>query len=227
MLPQAGTPLDPAYRSEDVELVTKGCCNLARHVKNALAFGVPPIVAINRFATDTEAELEAVRAAAMAAGAAAAVICEHHATGGAGARALAQAVVDVCARQAKPDFQFTYPDSAPLVEKIEAVAKKIYGAASVDLSPDAAAALARFTAQGFGHLPICIAKTQYSFSSDAAAKGAPSGFVLPIRAASLSVGAGFVVVYVGTISTMPGLPTRPAYYEIDIDPTTEKIVGLS
>lgn len=221
----AGKPLAPEYRAENVELVAAGCANLARHIENSAAFGVPVVVAINKFTTDTDAELEAVRAAAMAAGAAAAVVCDHHARGGAGAAGLARAVVDACAQPSS--FKFTYDLNTSIKEKLDAIARGIYRAASVELSPEAAAAAARFESMGIGHLPVCMAKTQYSFSADPAAKGAPSGFVLPVRELRPSAGAGFIVALVGEMATMPGLPTRPCFYDIDVDGETGRIVGLS
>lgn len=221
----AGKPLDAAYREENVELVTKGCANLARHIDNTLAFGIPCVIAINKFASDTDAELAAVRDAALAAGATAAVVCDHHARGGAGAADLADAIIAATSGPA-PDFKFTYDVNLPIKAKIEAVATKIYRAAGVELSPEAEAAAARLEALGLGHLPICMAKTQYSFSADPAAKGAPTGFTIPVRELRPSAGAGFIVALVGDMPTMPGLPTRPCFYDIDID-ESGKIVGLS
>ena len=221
----AGKPLAAAYREENVDLVQKGCVNLVRHVENSAAFGVPVVVAVNKFATDTDAELEAVRAAALAAGATAAVVCDHHARGGAGAADLAAAIVDACERPSS--FKFTYELATTITEKLEAIAKKIYRADRVDLSPEAAASAAKFEAMGLGNLPVCMAKTQYSFSADPAAKGAPTGFALPIRELRPSAGAGFIVALVGEMATMPGLPTRPCFYDIDVDSETGRIVGLS
>lgn len=222
----AGRPLDAAYTTENVALVTAGAANLARHVSNTAAFGVPVVVAVNRFATDTPAELAAVREAALAAGAADAVVCEHHAKGGAGAVDLAEAVVKASTAADPAAFKFTYALDAPIAAKIEAIAQRVYGAASIELSPEASAAIAACEAMGLGRLPVCMAKTQYSFSADAAAKGAPSGFVLPIREVRPSAGAGFLVVLVGEMPTMPGLPTRPCYYDIDLT-ADGKVVGLS
>eukprot|EP00877_Chromochloris_zofingiensis_P000246 jgi/Chrzof1/10221/Cz04g33040.t1 len=221
----AGTPLPHEYTTENVELVTKGCCNLERHITNAKMYGVPVVIAINAFATDTAAELEAVRTAALEAGAEAAVVTRHHALGGAGAVELAEAVVAACH---KPhDFKFLYDAELPIKEKIEIIAKRTYGAADISYSPQAEAQIDKYTRMGFDKLPICMAKTQYSFSHDATLKGAPSGFTLPIRDVRASVGAGFVYPLVGNMMTMPGLPTRPCFYDIDIDPETGRIVGLS
>ena len=220
-----GTPLPPEYKEENVELVRGGMCNLERHIRNTAAFGVPVVVALNRFASDTDAEIAAVLAGAKAAGAFDAVVCTHHAHGGAGAVALGEAVIAAC--REPTDFRFTYPSDAPIKAKIEAIATQLYGAAGVSYSEQAEAQIALFEAQGFGGLPVCMAKTQYSFSHEAARKGAPEGFTLPIRDVRCSAGAGFVFPLVGTMMTMPGLPTRPCFYDIDIDFETGKIVGLS
>ncbi|KAK9829815.1 hypothetical protein WJX72_008043 [[Myrmecia] bisecta] len=221
----AGKPLDHAYKTENLELVEKGCCNLARHVENAKKYGVRVVVALNQFATDTEAELEVARKAAMQAGADDAVVCRHHALGGAGAVDLGNAVVKACSLPT--NFEFLYPLNISIKEKIKAIATKMYAAAEVTYSPEAEKAIELYTRMGFADLPICMAKTQYSFSSDASKKGAPSGFTLPIKEVRASVGAGFLVPLVGDMMTMPGLPTRPCFYEIDLDPDTGRILGLS
>jgi formate--tetrahydrofolate ligase len=225
----AGTPLAEAYRTEDVALVSRGCCNLMKHIANTRAFGIPVVVCINRFACDTDAELAAIRAAALAAGAADAVVCTHHGAGGAGAAALAEAVGAACAAHAAaPEpFRFTYELDLPIKAKIEAIARNVYGAGEVVYLPEAEAKIELYTAQGFAGLPICMAKTQYSFTNDAAAKGAPTNFVLPVRDVRVSAGAGFLYPLVGEMPTIPGLPTRPCFFDIDIDPRTGKIVGLS
>uniref|UniRef100_A0A7S3VLD1 Formate--tetrahydrofolate ligase n=1 Tax=Dunaliella tertiolecta TaxID=3047 RepID=A0A7S3VLD1_DUNTE len=221
----AGTPLHHDYTNENVELVKKGCCNLERHIKNTTRYGVPVVVAINQFASDTQAELETVKQAALEAGAAAAAVCNHHGLGGAGATDLGQAVLEACSKPSS--FQFLYDVQLPIKAKIETIAREMYHAAGVEYLPEAEAQIERYTRMGFDKLPICMAKTQYSFSHDAAQKGAPSGFILPIRDVRASVGAGFVFPLVGSMMTMPGLPTRPAFYDIDIDLETGKITGLS
>mmetsp|Transcript_5714 Transcript_5714/g.16332 ORF Transcript_5714/g.16332 Transcript_5714/m.16332 type:complete len:630 (+) Transcript_5714:346-2235(+) len=220
----AGKPLDAAYRTANVDLVKAGCCNLERHIQNMRGYGVPVVVALNKFASDSDDELQAVKQAAMDAGASAAVVSEHHAYGGKGAKDLAVAVIAATAQ--KRDFKFLYELDQPIKAKIEAIAKS-YGAAKVEYSDKAEAQIKRYTEQGFHGLPICMAKTQYSFSSDASAKGAPSGFTLPIREVRASIGAGFLYPLVGDLPTIPGLPTRPCFYDIDIDFSTGKIVGLS
>eukprot|EP00892_Ulva_mutabilis_P006430 jgi/Ulvmu1/4159/UM019_0138.1 len=221
----AGKPLAREYKEENVDLVKAGCCNLARHIENCAYYGVPVVVAINRFVTDTPDELQAIKAASLEAGAFDAVVCEHWEHGGHGAVDLAEAVERACREDSK--FEFLYDVNSSIKEKIEAIAKKIYRADKVQYSPEADAAIAKYTSMGFVKLPICMAKTQYSFSHDASLKGAPSGFTLPIRAVGASVGAGFVYPLVGTMMTMPGLPTRPCFYDIDVDVETGEIIGLS
>ncbi|WOL00465.1 formate--tetrahydrofolate ligase [Canna indica] len=221
----AGKPLDHAYTTENVALVEAGCVNLARHIANSKAYGVNVIVAINKFATDTETEMNAVRTAALAAGAFDAVVCTHHAHGGKGAVDLGIAVQRACESQSGT-LKFLYPLDIGIKEKIEAIAKS-YGASGVEYSEQSEKQIEMYSKQGFSNLPICMAKTQYSFSHIASQKGAPSGFVLPIRDVRASIGAGFIYPLVGTMSTMPGLPTRPCFFEIDVDIATGKVLGLS
>jgi formate--tetrahydrofolate ligase len=220
----AGKPLDPALTTEDVDAVRAGAANLAAQVENVRAFGVPVVVAVNHFPTDTDAEVEAVREAALGAGARDAVVARHWAEGGAGAEDLAGAVWDV-ASEGAPEFRLLYEDDLSLLEKIEAIAIGIYGADGVDVLPAAAKALKRFEEQGYGRLPICMAKTQYSLSHDANLRGRPRGFRVPIRDVRLSAGAGFVTPLLGDMRTMPGLPSVPGGERIDIDADGE-VVGL-
>jgi formate--tetrahydrofolate ligase len=220
----AGKPLDPALLTENVEAVRAGAANLAKQIENVRLFNVPAVVAINAFPSDTPAEIEAVREVALAAGARAAVVANHWAEGGAGAMDLAEAVW-AAAEEGAPDFQLLYPDDASLISKIETIATRVYGADGVDLLPLAARQLAQYESQGFGRLPICVAKSQYSLSHDAALKGRPSGFRVPIREVRLSAGAGFVTPLAGEMRTMPGLPSRPGGENIDLDPEGE-ILGL-
>ncbi len=220
----AGKPLDPALLEENVDAVRAGAANLAKQIENVTVFGVPVVVAINSFPTDTPAEAEAIREVALAAGARDAVIARHFTDGGAGAEDLARAVW-AAAEEGAPNFKLLYPDEAPLADKIEAVATRIYGADGVDLSPGAAKALALYEGMGFGHLPVCMAKTQYSLSHDASLKGRPTGFRLPIREVRLSAGAGFITPLVGEMRTMPGLPSVPGGENIDVD-ADGNIVGL-
>jgi formate--tetrahydrofolate ligase len=220
----AGKPLDPALLEENVAAVTAGAQNLAKQIENVTVFGVPVVVAINYFPTDTPAEIEAVRRVSLAAGARDAVLTKHFAEGGAGAVALAEAVW-TAASQGAPEFRLLYPDEATLREKIETIAVRIYGADGVDELPAAAKALTALEAAGYGHLPICMAKTQYSLSHEAAIKGRPTGFRIPIREVRLAAGAGFVTAIAGEMRTMPGLPSRPGGENIDID-ADGNIVGL-
>ena len=220
----AGRVLDKVYTEENLELLAKGAANMARHIQNAKKFGIPVVVAVNSFKWDTEAEIELVKKLAVEAGAEGAYKCTHWAHGGKGALELAQAVV---AAASKPkNFKFLYPLDIPIKQKIETIAKEIYGAAGVDYSPEAEAKVALYTRLGFDKLPICMAKTHLSFTDKADIKGAPSGFTLPIRDIRASVGAGFLYPLVGTMRTMPGLSTRPAYMDIDLDLKTGKVKGL-
>lgn len=221
----AGRPLDHAYLAENVPLVQAGCVNLARHISNTKAYGVNVVVAINQFSTDSEAEMNAVRDAALAAGAFDAVICSHHAHGGKGALDLGVAVQRACENVTEP-LKFLYPLGIGIKEKIEAISRS-YGASGVEYSEQAEKQIEMYAKQGFSSLPICMAKTQYSFSDNPSQKGAPSGFILPIRDVRASIGAGFIYPLVGTMSTMPGLPTRPCFYDIDIDTSTGRVMGLS
>lgn len=220
----AGKPLDAAYTEENLDLLRKGLPNLERHIKNALKFGVNVVVAINKFSTDTPAELEVVRQAAIEAGAVDAVVSTHWMDGGAGARALAEAVVK--ASRLPSSFRFLYPLDLPIKEKIEIICREIYGAEGVDFLPEAEKKIELYTRLGFDRLPICMAKTHLSFTHDPAIKGAPSGFRIPIRDIRASVGAGFLYPLVGEMRTMPGLPTRPVFYDVDIDLNTGRVVGL-
>ncbi|HUQ44761.1 MAG TPA: formate--tetrahydrofolate ligase [Candidatus Limnocylindria bacterium] len=220
----AGKPLDPALLTENVEAVTAGAANLAKQIENVRLYNVPVVVAINAFPTDTPAEVEAIRAVSLAAGARAAVVANHWAKGGEGATDLATEVW-AAAEEGAPDFKLLYEDDASLTSKIEVIATKVYGADGVDLSPLAAKQLAQYEALGFGNLPICMAKSQYSLSHDASLKGRPTGWRLPIREVRLSAGAGFVTPLAGEMRTMPGLPSRPGGENIDLDPEGE-IVGL-
>jgi methylenetetrahydrofolate dehydrogenase (NADP+)/methenyltetrahydrofolate cyclohydrolase/formyltetrahydrofolate synthetase len=222
----AGKPLDSAYTDENLVLLQAGMVNLLHHIRIARKFGIPVVVAVNRFFTDTPAELELIRKTAIEVGGAAdAVVANHWEMGGEGAIDLAKAIVKASEQPA--DFRFLYPLEASIKEKIETIAREIYGADGVDFSPVAEAQIADYTRLGFDGLPICMAKTHLSLSHDPNLKGEPKGFRLPVREIRASVGAGFLYPLVGKMSTMPGLPTRPAFYDIDIDLDTEKILGLS
>jgi formate--tetrahydrofolate ligase len=220
----AGKPLDPALLTENVEAVRKGCENLAAQVELVHSYGVPVVVAINAFPTDTAAENEAIREVAIAAGARDAVVTTNFADGGKGAEALAAAVWDAAASDGG-GFRLLYPDEMPLREKIETIATKVYGAAGVDFAPAATKALAEYTALGYGHLPVCMAKTHLSLSHDPSLKGRPTGYRFPVRDVKLAAGAGFIYPLAGDMRTMPGLPSHPAGEKIDID-ADGNVVGL-
>ena len=219
----AGKPLDPALLEEDPEAVRKGGENLAAHVEMVRKYGVPVVVAINAFPGDADSEHAAMREVALAAGAQDAVVTTHWADGGAGAEALAAAVWDACAIES--DFQLLYPDEMPLAEKIETIAVEAYGADGIDLAPTAKKALDEYERLGFGHLPVCVAKTHLSISHDPKLLGRPTGFRMPVRDVKLAAGAGFIYPLAGDMRTMPGLPTHPAGEKVDID-EHGKAVGL-
>jgi formyltetrahydrofolate synthetase len=220
----AGTPLAPAYTEENLELLEAGGSNLRAHVKNALQYGVPVVVAVNRFPTDTNAEVELVKKMAREAGAEAAVMSNHWAEGGAGAADLGRAVIAACEKSS--DFRFLYPLNISIKEKIETIAREMYGADGVEYSEKAEKQIDLYTRNGFDDLPICMAKTHLSLSHDPNLKGRPVGFIVPVREIRASVGAGFLYPLLGAMSTMPGLPTRPAYYDVDLDLETGKVIGL-
>ncbi|KAF7304887.1 FTHFS-domain-containing protein [Mycena kentingensis (nom. inval.)] len=219
-----GKPLHATYTQEDLVTLKEGCKNLVKHIQNSRKFGVKVIVAINQFASDTPAELALVKEEAIAGGADAAIVSNHWAEGGAGARALAEAVIETC--EGESNFKFLYDLNKTLEEKIETISKEIYGADGIELSELAAAQLATYTAQGYGNLTICMAKTQYSFSHDPKLKGVPTGFTIPIREVRLSAGAGFLYPILGDMSTMPGLGTRPGFWEVGLDAETGAVKGL-
>ncbi|WP_226628101.1 formate--tetrahydrofolate ligase [Alloyangia pacifica] len=209
--------------SEDVAAVKQGCTNLGRHIENLRQFGVPVVVAINHFSGDSEAEVAAVKAYAEARGAEA-HLCRHWAEGSKGITALAERVAHIADGDAA-QFAPIYPDEMPLWEKIETVAKRIYHAEEVTADPRILAQLKEWEEQGFGNLPVCMAKTQYSFSTDPKKLGAPSGHMVPVREVRLSAGAGFVVAICGDIMTMPGLPRVPAAETIRLNAAGE-VEGL-
>jgi len=221
----AGQPLAHAYLEENLELLDKGCSNLVRMIANARSFGVPVVVAVNRFKTDSMAEVDLVRKIAIAAGAEDAVMSDHWAQGGLGAVDLAKAVAAACSKPSQ--FRFLYPLEMSIKEKIETIVREMYGGSGVEYSPEAEHKIEVYTRQGFDKLPICMAKTHLSLSHDPNLKGAPTGFTVPVRDIRASVGAGFLYPLLGTMSTMPGLSTRPGYYEIDINLESGRIIGLS
>jgi methylenetetrahydrofolate dehydrogenase (NADP+)/methenyltetrahydrofolate cyclohydrolase/formyltetrahydrofolate synthetase len=219
-----GAPLKPEYTQENLVLLEKGFCNLKKQISNIKLFGVPVVVAINTFLHDTPKEIELLKRLAREGGAFDAVECTHWARGGAGAADLARAVEGACKQST--NFRFLYDLELSIEEKLEKICREVYGAAGIDITPRAQEQIKRYTAQGFGNLPLCMAKTNLSLSHDPALKGAPTGFTVPIKDIRASIGAGFLVVLCGEIMTMPGLSTRPAIYDIDINPTTGNIEGL-
>jgi len=220
-----GAPLDKAYTEENLDLLEGGLPNLGVHIHNARRFGIPVVVAVNSFTTDTPGELEMIRAYAQREGAEDAVVTKHWAEGGEGAGALAEAVVAACEKS--NHFQFLYPLDWPIKEKIEHIAKTIYNAGEVTYTELAEQQIANYERAGFGGLPICMAKTHLSLGHDPTVKGAPSGYTLPVREVRASVGAGFIYPLIGNMSTMPGLATYAAYMGMDLDPGTGEIRGLS
>jgi formate--tetrahydrofolate ligase len=220
----AGKPLDPALLEENVEAVRIGSANLAAQIEIVRRYGIPAVVAINAFPTDTPAEVEAIREAALAAGARDAVVATHFVDGGQGAAALAEAVW-AATEDPSRSFQLLYPDDMSLTDKIETIVTRVYGGAGVEYLPAARKSLKQFEDLGYGDLPICMAKTQYSLSHDAALKNRPTGFTVPIREVRLAAGAGFVTALCGEMRTMPGLPSKPGGVNIDID-GDGNVVGL-
>ena len=220
----AGKPLDKGLVSEDLSAIEAGICNLEKQIENVRLFGLPCIVAINRFKADTDREIALVREKAIAAGAKDCLVSEVWARGGRGAIGLARAVVR--AANEKNNFKFLYSLKMPIKDKIRAIATQVYGAKDVFYEPLAEEKLARYTERGYGGLPICMAKTHLSLSHDPNLKGRPRGFLLPIRDVLASVGAGFIYPLCGKMQTMPGLPSEPAGKKIDID-KKGNIVGLA
>ena len=223
-----GTPLHKDYVEENLELLAKGCCNMQHHIRNALKFGVKPVVAVNRFVTDSDKEIEMVRKMALEAGAADAVMSNHWAKGGAGAVNLGRAVVKACesARSAaKSSFKFLYPLNYSIKQKIETIVKEIYGGVSVSYDPSVETAIARYEKQGWDKMPICMAKTHLSLSTDPKLKVYPPVSTFWSRT--------FEPTWVPVSSflfsvtwTIPGLPTRPGFYDVDVDLKTGRIIGL-
>jgi methylenetetrahydrofolate dehydrogenase (NADP+)/methenyltetrahydrofolate cyclohydrolase/formyltetrahydrofolate synthetase len=218
-----GRPLDKAYTEENLSLLQAGLPNLLAHIRTVKRFGLPIVVAINSFPTDTWAETNTIREAALEAGASAAVPADHWAKGGEGARDLAEAVVAAC--EEPSDFSYLYPLNMGIRQKIEIIARDIYGAGGVEYSPLAESQIEGYERAGFGYLPICMAKTHLSISHDPSLKGAPSGFIVPVREVRASVGAGFIYPLLGEMRTMPGLGSTPAYQRVDID-EAGNVIGL-
>ncbi len=218
-----GRPLPKELVEENLPALEKGCENLAKHIENARLFGVPVVVAVNRFTEDTDREVELIREQAVAAGAEGAYLSEVWAKGGEGGTELAEAVAAACEKA--NDFKFLYPDDMSIKEKIETIATEVYGADGVDYDRVAERKIETFTKWGLDKLPICMAKTHLSLSHDSNLKGRPRGFRVPVRDIRPSAGAGFLYPVLGTFSTMPGLPSTPAAVNVDIN-EDGKVVGL-
>ena len=210
-------------KAENLEALEAGMANLKRHVENVQKFGLTPVVSINRFSADTEAEIDLVRKGCAALGVQA-LMADHWAEGGRGAVDVARAVVEI-AEKPKGKLKLLYPDDMPLLEKIRTIAREIYRAKDIEAGKPVRDQLAQFESMGYANAPVCIAKTQYSFTTNADVKGAPADHVIPVREVRLSAGAEFVVAICGEIMTMPGLPKVPAADHIDVTPDG-RIVGL-
>ena len=219
-----GKPLPPELQAENLPALEKGVANLVAHIRIAKKFGVPVVVAVNRFHTDTNAEVELLTRISKEAGAQDAVMANHWAEGGAGATELAAAVVTAC-KQPK-NFKFLYELEQPIEDKIRIIATEIYGADDIEILPVARKKIRQFTEMGWGDLPICMAKTHLSLSHKPELKGVPTGFNLTVRDIRASVGAGFLYPLCGNMMTMPGLPSKPAFENVDIDLETGRVKGL-
>jgi methylenetetrahydrofolate dehydrogenase (NADP+)/methenyltetrahydrofolate cyclohydrolase/formyltetrahydrofolate synthetase len=220
----AGKPLDHAYTTENLDLLRKGLPNMQHHIRNAKKYGVNVVVAVNSFKDDTDAEVELIRQAAVEAGAEDAIVCRHWMEGGKGAIKLGEAVIK--AAEKPTNFKFLYPLEMSIKEKIETICTQIYGADGVEYSPEAERKIELYNRLGFNKLPLCMAKTHLSLSHDPALKGVPKGYKIPIRDIRASVGAGFLYPLLGEMRTMPGLPTRPVFYDVDLDLETGRVLGL-
>jgi formyltetrahydrofolate synthetase len=220
----AGKPLDYAYTTENLDLLKKGLPNLQHHIRNAKKYGVNVVVAVNSFKDDTDAEVELIRQAAVEAGAEDAVVCRHWMEGGKGAVKLGEVVIK--AAEKPTNFKFLYPLEWTIKQKIEKICTDIYGADGVEYTPEAERKIDLYNKLGFDKLPLCMAKTHLSLSHDPALKGVPKGYKIPIRDIRASVGAGFLYPLLGEMRTMPGLPTRPVFYDVDLDLETGRVLGL-
>ncbi|KAJ4318967.1 tetrahydrofolate synthase [Fusarium piperis] len=219
-----GAALSAVYREENVDILRAGCVNLKKHIANAKSFGIPVVVAINKFSTDTDAEIAVIREEAIAAGAEDAILSNHWAEGGKGAVDLANGVI--AAADKPKELKLTYDLEGTVQDRITAIGQKMYGAEKVEFSELAQKKVDTYTRQGYGNLPICVAKTQYSLSHDPDLKGAPTGFTIPIRDVRMAAGAGYLYALAADIQTIPGLPTAPGYLNVDVDVETGEIDGL-
>ncbi|KAK8807371.1 hypothetical protein WA158_004130 [Blastocystis sp. Blastoise] len=226
---QPGQRLQKEYVEENLDLLAKGLCNMQQHIQNVLKYGVPCVVCVNRFTTDTDKEIEMLRSAALEAGALDACMSNHWTEGAKGAKVLAESVVKACTDEAVRQsihFKLIYEDNLSIKEKIQTIVREIYRGDVVEYSEIAEKKIACYEAQGYNKFPICMAKTQYSFSADPTLLGCPRGFKITVRDIHASCGAGFVYPVLGSIMTIPGLPTRPGFYDIDIDCKTGTVHGL-
>ncbi|KAJ4185467.1 tetrahydrofolate synthase [Fusarium falciforme] len=219
-----GAALSSVYKEENVDILRAGCVNLKKHISNAKSFGIPVVVAINKFSTDTDAEIAVIREEAIAAGAEDAILSNHWAEGGKGAVDLANGVI--AAAEKPKELKLTYDLEGTVQDRITAIGQKMYGAEKVEFSELAQKKVDTYTRQGYGNLPICVAKTQYSLSHDPDLKGAPTGFTVPIRDVRMAAGAGYLYALAADIQTIPGLPTAPGYLNVDVDVETGEIDGL-
>jgi formyltetrahydrofolate synthetase len=220
----AGRPLPDGLGQEDLEAVEQGLGNLEKHIEHVTQEGgLPAVVCVNRFSYDSDAEVELVRQRALAAGATACEVSEVWEHGGAGGEALANALVK--AADLPNTFDFLYKDDQTIEEKVTAVATRMYGADGVDFTPEARRQITQYTDWGLAHLPVCVAKTNFSLSADAAKRGRPTGFRVNVREVRPAAGAGFLIAYLGEIRTMPGLPSSPSAGNVDLD-ADGKIRGL-
>jgi len=220
----AGKPLPPELVEENLPGLEKGAANMVKHIEIAKQFGVPVVVAINKFTADTQAEVDLLRRIAVEAGAEDAVMTDHWAEGGAGATDLAEAVMAACEKES--NFRFLYDLDMSIEDKIRTIAQKIYGASDIVVEQKARKQIDLYEKLGYGNLPICMAKTHLSLSHDKNLKGVPTGFELPIREVRASLGAGYVYPLCGTMMTMPGLPSKPAFEGVDVDLETGRVKGL-
>ena len=220
----AGKPLPKELVEENLPALEKGAANMVKNIQIARLFGVPVVVAINTFSTDTDREVELLKKIAQSSGAEAAVKSDHWAKGGKGAVELAEAVLSACNKTTR--FEFLYPLDMPIKKKIETIATRVYGADGVDFLPVADEKVALYERLGYGNLPICMAKTHLSLSHIPGWKGVPKGYRIPVRDIRASVGAGFLYPLCGDMRTMPGLPSRPVFFDVDLDMKTGKVVGL-
>mmetsp|Transcript_12955 Transcript_12955/g.12944 ORF Transcript_12955/g.12944 Transcript_12955/m.12944 type:complete len:286 (+) Transcript_12955:1035-1892(+) len=222
-----GKSIPKEYSEENLDFVREGAKIMQKHIENVGKFGIPCVVCLNKFTSDFDSEVELVLQIAKESGAFDAQLSNHWADGGAGAVDLANSVISACeSTKEENKFNFLYKSDASIVEKMETIAREIYGADGIEIEEEAKKQIEVYTKNGWDSLPICMAKTHLSLTSDPSKKGVQSGFKIPIKSIRASVGAGFLYPLCGDIMTIPGLPTRPGFYDVDIDIETGKIQGL-